>query len=105
MMGAVYLGFKRDEPHLRARAVNAKPRADRNNYVVQTLRNTGAGASYVRTAQDLARQGLVKSHAYGASAVGASPSTTSQPEAHLAHWPLNGSTGLTASRRFGTRCW
>ena len=64
--------------------MNVKRRAERNNYVVQTLRNTGAGASYVRKAHGLARQGLDKPHAYGASAVGASPSTTSLQKSNLA---------------------
>ena len=51
--------------------------------MVQTLRNTGAWASYVRKAQGLARQGMDTSHAYGTSAVGASPTTTSVQKSKL----------------------
>lgn len=77
-------GLKKSEAHLKARSVNAKPRAERNNLIVQTLCTIGAGLAYVRKAQVMARQGLDKSHAYGASAIGASPSSTSLQKSNLA---------------------
>ena len=61
-------GPKRVDAKLKARAVDSRPRAERNNIIVKTFRAVGAGFNHIRKVQAFASQGLGKPHGYGSSA-------------------------------------
>lgn len=76
-------GGKRDASKFRGRATSNSARAGRGNVVLQTLRSVGAGFQHLKKAAGLSNQGMAKSHAYGVSAVGVDPKTTSAQKINM----------------------
>ena len=107
---------KRNGEILHKRADDAKGRAGRNVFVINTVAATGAGIKYVRKAQMMARQGMNHSQVYGSSAIGATPqlprsrnrTLPSRPvswgKVHRVPLPFSGPSVQTRNRTSTTRC-